>query len=487
MVAFLGSILPNIQIPPQIVITPNSLPNGTVSFLYNQPIIATDGFDPYTYAITSGSLPTGLTLSSSGSITGTPTVANTYNFTVTATDSLTFTGSQSYTIVTSLPNITLTPSLLPEGYVNLSYNATTISASGGTSPYTFAVTSGSLPNGLTLSSSGIISGTPTVQNTFNFTIRATDANGYTGSLAYSILINPEIEIYNIEYLIIAGGGGGGANSGGGGGAGSLRTNIVSPFAFGGINPSAQIITTEPGRVYTVSIGGGGTGGRYSPSPQTFSSNGTDSSISGNFGIMSSFGGGGGGSYEGSNPVYKSGSAGGCGGGSSYTTPSSGQVPGGVATGNQGLVVTIGNNGGNGVGGGGGGGGGGIGTAGQNGAPSQGGAGGAGITWRGLVTVGGGGGGRGSGSAPLGRAGSGGVGGGGAGANSPVNTGTSGTTNTGGGGGSGGPSTGGAGGSGIVIMGYPSPLVLATGGTVTQSNGYTWHTFTASGTLNFNLL
>lgn len=486
MVAFLGSILPNVQIPPVIVLTPNTLPNGTVSFSYNQPIIAEDGFDPYTYTITSGSLPTGLTLSSSGNITGTPTDVNTYNFTVTATDSLTFTGSQSYTIVTSLPVITLSPSEVQQGYNNLSYNAT-ISASGGTSPYTFSVTSGSLPNGLTLSSSGVISGTPTVEDTFNFTITATDANGYTGSQAYSILINPEIDIYNIEYLIIAGGGGGGANSGGGGGAGSLRTNIVSPFAFGGINPSAQVITTEPGSVYTVNIGAGGAAGRYSPSPLITGSNGTDSSISGNFGIMSSFGGGGGGVYDSSNPVNRSGLAGGCGGGSSFTATSGAQVPGGIATGNQGVVVTIGNNGGNGVSGGAGGGGGGIGAAGQNGAPQQGGAGGAGITWRGLVTVGGGGGGRGSGSAPNGRGGSGGAGGGGAGATAPVNIGTSGTTNTGGGGGSGGPSTGGAGGSGIVIMGYPSPLVLATGGTVTQSNGYTWHTFTASGTLNFNLL
>jgi hypothetical protein len=65
----------------------------------------------------------------------------------------------------------------------------TINAQGGTSPYTFAVTSGALPTGTTLNtSSGVISGTPSAANTFSFTITVTDSLGFTGSQAFQIII-----------------------------------------------------------------------------------------------------------------------------------------------------------------------------------------------------------------------------------------------------------------------------------------------------------
>src|ERR1700723_4650060 len=65
----------------------------------------------------------------------------------------------------------------------------TITAQGGTSPFTFAVTSGALPTSTTLnSSSGVISGTPSVTGTYTFTITVTDALGFTGSQAFTIII-----------------------------------------------------------------------------------------------------------------------------------------------------------------------------------------------------------------------------------------------------------------------------------------------------------
>jgi large repetitive protein len=65
----------------------------------------------------------------------------------------------------------------------------TINAQGGTSPYTFAVTSGALPTGTTLNtSSGVISGTPSATGTFTFTITVTDSLGFTGSQAFQIII-----------------------------------------------------------------------------------------------------------------------------------------------------------------------------------------------------------------------------------------------------------------------------------------------------------
>jgi large repetitive protein len=77
---------------------------------------------------------------------------------------------------------------LKGGITGIAYTET-ITAQGGTSPYTFAVTSGALPTGTTLNtSSGVISGTPTAASTFSFTITVTDSLGYTGSQAFSVVI-----------------------------------------------------------------------------------------------------------------------------------------------------------------------------------------------------------------------------------------------------------------------------------------------------------
>jgi len=88
------------------------------------------------------------------------------------------------------PTITLSPSTLPTGTVGTAYSQT-IAASGGTAPYTFTVTAGTLPNGLTLNpTTGILSGTPTTAATYTFTVTAKDANTVTGSQSYSVTISP---------------------------------------------------------------------------------------------------------------------------------------------------------------------------------------------------------------------------------------------------------------------------------------------------------
>jgi hypothetical protein len=92
----------------------------------------------------------------------------------------------------ALPPSTFTPvpvaANLKGGTTGLTYSET-INAQGGTSPYTFAVTSGALPTGTTLnSSSGVISGTPSAASSFSFTITVTDALGYTGSYSFSISV-----------------------------------------------------------------------------------------------------------------------------------------------------------------------------------------------------------------------------------------------------------------------------------------------------------
>ena len=174
-----------------ITLSPSTLPNAIVGTAYSQTITASGGQGPYTFSVTSGSLPPGLTLSSTGTISGTPTSAGNFSFTVTATGSNgSGTGSLSYslTVASSSTPLTLSPSTLPSATVGTAYSQT-ITASGGQSPYTFSVTSGSLPPGLTLSSTGTISGTPTSAGNFSFTVTATGSNGSgTGSLSYSLTV-----------------------------------------------------------------------------------------------------------------------------------------------------------------------------------------------------------------------------------------------------------------------------------------------------------
>ena len=182
-----------------LTLQPSTLPAATVgqSYKCGSDLTASGGKAPYTYAISAGILPPGLSLNpSTGAITGIPTAGGTFTFTVTATDSAGpphNTGSQTYALIVNPPAITLSPSTLPSGTVGTPYGTLTISASNGTSPYTFVWT-GTPPPGLMLSSVGVLSGKPTTAGSFSFTIKATDASTgtgpYTGSRNYSMTINP---------------------------------------------------------------------------------------------------------------------------------------------------------------------------------------------------------------------------------------------------------------------------------------------------------
>ncbi|ALN86342.1 outer membrane autotransporter barrel domain protein [Lysobacter capsici] len=174
--------------PPVTLIAPTTLPNGTVAAAYSQAITASGGIAPYTYAITAGALPAGLTLSSAGALSGTPTAGGTFNFTVTATGSSTgtgapHTGARAYALVIAPPTVLLPATSFAPATVAVAYSANLNPASGGTAPYTYALSAGALPPGMSLSSTGTLSGTPTAPGTFNFAVTATDSS--TGSGAYS--------------------------------------------------------------------------------------------------------------------------------------------------------------------------------------------------------------------------------------------------------------------------------------------------------------
>lgn len=97
--------------------------------------------------------------------------------------------SDAFVTKIAVPTIALSPATLPNGMLEASYNQT-ITASGCTAPYTFAVTSGALPPGLTLATNGTVSGTPTGAGSFTFSVTATDHGGTKGSRAYTLVVPP---------------------------------------------------------------------------------------------------------------------------------------------------------------------------------------------------------------------------------------------------------------------------------------------------------
>ena len=175
--------------PAPLTIT-GTLPNGTVGSSYSGTITASGGTQPYTCSIT-GTLPAGLILNGC-TISGTPTTAGSTTITVTVTDSGSpqQTASQSETIVINPAPLTLTTSTLPSGTVGVPYSAT-IGVSGGTSPYSCTITSGTLPAGLSISGCAV-SGTPTTAGSSTVTVKVTDSESPTQSTTgpETIVINP---------------------------------------------------------------------------------------------------------------------------------------------------------------------------------------------------------------------------------------------------------------------------------------------------------
>ncbi|WP_345938800.1 beta strand repeat-containing protein, partial [Sphingomonas yabuuchiae] len=316
---------------PTLTLSPTTLLGATAGTAYSQALATMGGAAPYSYSVTAGALPAGVSLSSTGTLSGTPTTAGTFNVTVTATDAQNFTatraftltvavqapvagavsmtvaanstanavtlalsggaatsvavatppshgtatasgtgisytptagysGSDSFTyaatnasgtsapatvtVTVSAPTLTLAPATLPSGTAGTAYSQA-LSTSGGTAPYNYAVTAGALPNGLTLSSTGTLSGTPATSGAFNFTITATDAQNFTVTRAYTITVAVQPPVAGAVSTTVA------ANS---------TANAVTLALSGGAATSVAVATAPAHGTATVS----GTGISYTP-------------------------------------------------------------------------------------------------------------------------------------------------------------------------------------------------------------------------------
>ncbi|HEX5735360.1 MAG TPA: putative Ig domain-containing protein [Blastocatellia bacterium] len=186
--------------PVSLSITTQEMPDATVNVPYSRTLSASGGKPDYTWLIESGGLPSGLSLSQTGTISGTPTAAATANFVARVTDSEGARATKALTVVVkpAVP-LTITTRELPRGSVGTSYSQN-LGASGGQTPYTWSLVSGNLPEGLTLNPAGIIAGTPERAGSTSFSLKLTDTVGSSVNATLSIIINPPITVLSFDTL-----------------------------------------------------------------------------------------------------------------------------------------------------------------------------------------------------------------------------------------------------------------------------------------------
>lgn len=174
-----------------------SLASGTVDRRYSQSLSVSGGTPPYAWSISSGALPDGLEINpTTGEISGTPNLESEETFTVRVVDARgqVATKTLSITINRTDSDISILTADLPIGVLGQPYQRTAcgtvysgqLVATGGNNVYTWQKSSGTLPPGLTLSSSGLLSGTPTSNGSYTFTVRVSDSDNNRASKVFTV-------------------------------------------------------------------------------------------------------------------------------------------------------------------------------------------------------------------------------------------------------------------------------------------------------------
>jgi len=177
-----------------LVLSPDTLPDGTVGVAYSLNLSATGSAGPFVWTLASGSLPPGLTLGTASTgatclLSGTPTVAGAFSFSVQVSDG-SLADAATYNVNIQPPvvaGLTITTAVLPAATVNAAYSFT-LQASGAVGALSWSMTSGVLSPGLVLSAAGVVSGTPIVTGAWGVTVQLTDGTS-TAQRAFTLNVN----------------------------------------------------------------------------------------------------------------------------------------------------------------------------------------------------------------------------------------------------------------------------------------------------------
>ena len=168
-------------------------PDGEVGVAYRDQLTDPGGTGPFIWTVSSGTLPAGISLSADGTLAGTPTAAGTFSFTVNVTDASGQSATEAAS-VTVIDRVATTFAAPPSGEIDTAYTDT-LTADGGTAPYTWSVKLGILPPGITLSSAGVLAGTPATAGNYPVTVNVTDHNGGIATRAITLVIAAGPELY----------------------------------------------------------------------------------------------------------------------------------------------------------------------------------------------------------------------------------------------------------------------------------------------------
>jgi hypothetical protein len=219
-----------------ISITTTSMPSGEIGVAYAFKLAGSGGTGTYAWSVSAGTLPAGLSLSSRGIVSGTPSSAGSQAVTLELSDADNDTATAAFTLVIAAgPAITSGP--LPAATIGASYSVQ-LTAASGTPPYNWTVMSGPLPLGLVLLSDGLLSGIPSATGTTVTTVQISDALGVRASTAFTIVVQSTPGPV-AEYLTVATDGG------------------VSAFASPG-NPAPQTGPDNLSAVVAIGTDAGGT-------------------------------------------------------------------------------------------------------------------------------------------------------------------------------------------------------------------------------------
>ncbi len=177
--------------PGSVAIATTSLPDGILGQSYFSTVMATGGTQPYTFSATG--LPNGLGIGASGDITGIPTVGGTSTVNVTVTDAASGKASQPFSlnILPAAQTLSITTRSLVPGGTGQIYSQQ-VTAIGGTPPYSFSASG--LPAGLSISMSGLITGTPTQNGLYSVVVGVSDAAGAKTTAGFSLSVTSSLTI-----------------------------------------------------------------------------------------------------------------------------------------------------------------------------------------------------------------------------------------------------------------------------------------------------